>query len=721
MGFKVLNKKLWEKQFTDKEVEELTDMEAVAIGRKLAKELSEADKAYHTYDDPKLTDAQYDTLKLNLNTFQKVIPGFLQQIGYSKSVGSSVSSHFEKLKHSIPMLSLNNGLDEKEIYSFVKGIKNFLGIVSQEKLSITSEPKIDGLSLAVTYVEGNLVKALTRGDGSIGENVILNTKNIFDIPKKINTDMTVLEVRGEVYMSRSDFIELNKTQSQIGAKLFANPRNAAAGSLRQLDPKKTEARKLRFFAYAWGETSRPLGTDQFESIKELNRLGFRTNSLMRKCETVECLLKHYNEIMLERSDLDYDIDGVVYKINNLVYQQRLGFRSTTPRWAIAHKFPAEIAITKIIDIEVQVGRTGSLSPVARLQPVNIGGVIVSNATLHNQDYISGKDSNGEQIRAGVDIRIGDSIEVYRAGDVIPKVKSVILSKRDPRSQPYIFPTICPICGSATSKEPNDSTLRCVGGMACAAQAVEKIRHFVSRKAFNIEGFGRKIVENFFLRGWLQYPSDIFLLETKYGPNCIIKIQDIEGWGIQSATKLFQAIDDRRTISLSRFIYSLGIRYVGEQAANLLAKYYVSWVDFINNIKIATDKLSPEWTDLVLIDGIGETTAASLVQYFSSKESRWVELSLIQEIQVEDFSSDVSVSSPFYDRRIVFTGSLDKTSRAEVKSQAEVLGAKISSSVSKKTDLLVIGKNPGSKLKKARELGVKVMSEKEWLKILDDLR
>ena len=293
MGFKVLNKKLWEKQFSNKEVEELTDMEAVAIGRKLAKELSEADKAYHTYDDPKLTDAQYDTLKLNLNTFQKVIPGFLQQIGYSKSVGSSVSSHFEKLKHSIPMLSLNNGLDEKEIYSFVKGIKNFLGIVSQEKLSITSEPKIDGLSLAVTYVEGNLVKALTRGDGSIGENVISNTKNIFDIPKKINTDMTVLEVRGEVYMSRSDFIELNKTQSQIGAKLFANPRNAAAGSLRQLDPKKTEARKLRFFAYAWGETSRPLGTDQFESIKELNRLGFRTNSLMRKCETVECLLKHY--------------------------------------------------------------------------------------------------------------------------------------------------------------------------------------------------------------------------------------------------------------------------------------------------------------------------------------------------------------------------------------------------------------------------------------------
>ena len=715
-----MNTDLWKKKFTPIEIKSLSDSDAIKLGTQITICIAQADKAYHIDDSPDLTDAEYDILQFNLSAFEKHVPELFNRIGYSPSVGASGSSGFEKVKHSVPMLSLNNGLTDEEIYNFESSIRRFLGVKSDQEIWFTSEPKIDGLSLSVIYRNGKLTKALTRGDGTFGENVTVNARKISDIPFKVNTDIEVLEVRGEVFMGRRDFIRLNEKQSKLGAKLFANPRNAAAGSLRQFDFKKTEDRKLGFFAYAWGELSRPLARDQYGSIQELAKLGFKTNSLSRVCKSVDTLLEHYREIMLSRSNLDYDIDGVVYKVNELSYQNRLGFRSTTPRWAIAHKFPAEIAITELLDIEIQVGRTGALSPVARLKPVNIGGVVVSNATLHNKDYISGKDSNGVKIRGGVDIRIQDWVEVYRAGDVIPKVKSVILEKRGAGSSSYVFPTFCPACGSATSQELGDSTVRCTGGLSCPSQAIEKIKHFVSRKAFNIDGFGKKIVEFFFVNGWIKDPSDIFRLEKTYGPGCRVEISDLEGWGAQSVSNLFNAINSRRTISLSRFIYSLGIRHVGEQAANLLAKHYISWKNFYANVVAAREKNSKELLDLSAVDGIGEITASSLVDYFFSNESSWVTSSLIEEIKVNDCASGVAKDSPFLNLTIVFTGSLNRTSRAEAKLNAEALGAKVSNSISKRTDLLVIGDNPGSKVKKAREYGVKVMSEAEWLAALGGL-
>ena len=705
---------------SEQEIQKL-DIEAVLkLGAQLIAAIRIADHAYHTNDAPDLTDSEYDILKRNLNHLEKKIPNFFDQIGYSKSVGSTILAGFEKVKHIIPMLSLNNGLEEKDIYSFDDSIRKFLGVPESHNIWFTAEPKIDGLSLALRYENGVLVRAVTRGDGDFGENVTTNAMTIKEIPQLLKTDMNVLEVRGEVYMSRSHFIELNEKQEKTGAKIFANPRNAAAGSLRQLDTKKTEDRNLSFFAYAWGELSEMLAQDQFSSIQRLTALGFKTNFFTRLCKSTSELLVHYNDIMLARPNLDYDIDGVVYKINNLDYQRRLGFRSTTPRWAIAHKFPAEIAITEIIDIEIQVGRTGSLSPVARLKPINIGGVVVSNATLHNKDYIAGKDSKGSQIRDGVDIRVGDWVEVYRAGDVIPKVKNVIITERKTNSTPFAFPDLCPVCNSAVNESLEDSTLRCTGGMSCSGQAVEKLKHFVSKKAFNIDGFGKKLVETFFLNNWLEYPSDIFSLERNYGPKSTMKLADQDGWGPQSASKLFQSINKSRTVGLSRLIYSLGIRHVGQQAAALLAKHYISWEIFYNEVVNSQNKQSEYWSQLELIDGMGEMTASSLVDFFSSEDSSWVTSSLIPMIIIKEFSSSVSANSPFLNLTIVFTGSLEKTTRAEAKSKAEELGAKVTSAVSQKTDILIIGSNAGSKVKKATDLGVRIMSEDEWLTILESL-
>ena len=705
---------------SEQEIQKLDVEAALKLGAQLIEAIRLADNAYHTNDAPDLTDAEYDILKLNLNHLEKKIPNIFDQIGYSKSVGSTILAGFEKVKHIVPMLSLNNGLEEKDIYSFDDSIRKFLGVPESHNIWFTAEPKIDGLSLALRYENGVLVRAVTRGDGDFGENVTTNAMTIKEIPQLLKTDMKVLEVRGEVYMSRSHFIELNEKQEQTGAKIFANPRNAAAGSLRQLNTKKTEDRNLSFFAYAWGELSEMLAQDQFSSIQRLTALGFKTNFFTRLCKSTSELLVHYNDIMLARPNLDYDIDGVVYKINNLDYQRRLGFRSTTPRWAIAHKFPAEIAITEILDIEIQVGRTGSLSPVARLKPINIGGVVVSNATLHNKDYIAGKDSKGSQIRDGVDIRVGDWVEVYRAGDVIPKVKNVILTKREANSTPFMFPDLCPVCKSTVLESIEDSTVRCAGGMSCSAQAIEKLKHFVSKKAFNIDGFGKKLVETFFFNNWLQYPNDIFALESNYGPNSIVKLADQEGWGTQSASKLFQSINKSRTVSLSRLIYSLGIRHVGEQAATLLSKHYISWETFYNEVVNSQNRQSEDWFQLELIDGMGEMTASSLVDYFSSDESRWVTSSLIQHITIKDFSSSVSSNSPFLNLTIVFTGSLERTTRAEAKSKAEEFGAKVTSAVSKKTDILVIGSNAGSKVKKAKDLDVRIISEDEWLSTLESL-
>ena len=705
---------------SEQEIQGLDNEAALKLGAQLVKSIRLADHAYHTNDAPDLTDAEYDILKLNLNSLEEKIPYFFEQIGYSKSVGSTIAAGFEKVKHSVPMLSLNNGLQEKDIYSFEDSIRKFLGVNETNEIWFTAEPKIDGLSLSLRYENGVLVRAVTRGDGDFGENVTNNALTIKDIPQLLKTDIKVLEVRGEVYMGRSHFIKLNANQEKIGAKLFANPRNAAAGSLRQLNTKKTKDRNLSFFAYGWGELSELLAQDQFNSIRRLADFGFITNSFTRLCKSTSELLDHYNDIMLARPNLDYDIDGVVYKINNLDYQRRLGFRSTTPRWAIAHKFPAQIAITEILDIEIQVGRTGSLSPVARLKPINIGGVVVSNATLHNKDYIAGIDSKGSKIRDGVDIRVGDMVEVYRAGDVIPKVKNVVITKRKMSSQAYVFPDLCPVCKGAVLEALEDSTVRCTRGMSCSAQAIEKIKHFVSKKAFNIDGFGKKLVENFFLNDWVQYPSDIFSLESNYGPNSIVKLSDQEGWGPQSASKLFQSISKSRTVSLSRLIYSLGIRHVGEQASALLAKHYISWETFYSEVVKSQNRQSQGWFELELIDGMGEMTASSLVNYFSSEESSWVRSSLVPRIVIKDFSSTVNKISPFLNLTIVFTGSLEKTTRAEAKSKAEEYGAKVTSAVSQKTDILVIGRNAGSKVIKATDLGVRIMSEDEWLMTLESL-
>ena len=705
---------------SEQEIQGLDNEAALKLGAQLVKSIRLADHAYHTNDAPDLTDAEYDILKLNLNSLEEKIPYFFEQIGYSKSVGSTIAAGFEKVKHSVPMLSLNNGLQEKDIYSFEDSIRKFLGVNETNEIWFTAEPKIDGLSLSLRYENGVLVRAVTRGDGDFGENVTNNALTIKDIPQLLKTDIKVLEVRGEVYMGRSHFIKLNVNQEKIGAKLFANPRNAAAGSLRQLNTKKTKDRNLSFFAYGWGELSELLAQDQFNSIRRLADFGFITNSFTRLCKSTSELLDHYNDIMLARPNLDYDIDGVVYKINNLDYQRRLGFRSTTPRWAIAHKFPAQIAITEILDIEIQVGRTGSLSPVARLKPINIGGVVVSNATLHNKDYIAGIDSKGSKIRDGVDIRVGDMVEVYRAGDVIPKVKNVVITKRKMSSQAYVFPDLCPVCKGVVLEALEDSTVRCTRGMSCSAQAIEKIKHFVSKKAFNIDGFGKKLVENFFLNDWVQYPSDIFSLESNYGPNSIVKLSDQEGWGPQSASKLFQSISKSRTVSLSRLIYSLGIRHVGEQASALLAKHYISWETFYSEVVKSQNRQSQGWFELELIDGMGEMTASSLVNYFSSEESSWVRSSLVPRIVIKDFSSTVNKISPFLNLTIVFTGSLEKTTRAEAKSKAEEYGAKVTSAVSQKTDILVIGRNSGSKVIKATDLGVRIMSEDEWLITLESL-
>ena len=695
----------------------ISDSEALKLASQILANIAQADEAYHRYDDPKLTDSEYDNLKIELERIKSSHPKILSDLQETKRVGAQVSKSFEKVKHELKMFSLSNGNTRDDIEKFGKSIKSFLGLSETDKLDFCSEPKIDGLSLSLRYEDGILRRALTRGDGRYGENVTKNALEISNVPKIIDVKMRVFEVRGEVYLGKKDFLKLNEEQLRNGSKVFANPRNAAAGSLRQLDSTKTKDRKLAFFAYSWGETSKSIGNTHYDAVEELKRLGFDVNPLSRRCPTVGALIEHYNELMFLRATLNYDIDGVVYKVDNLDFQERLGFRATTPRWAIAHKFPAEIAITQIKDIDIQVGRTGSISPVARLEPVNIGGVIVSNATLHNEDYIVGRSSSGEPIRGGVDIRVGDVVEVFRAGDVIPKVNSVILSKRGVNTRPYVFPTCCPVCGSRLTKQVTDSVLRCTGGMKCFSQAIEKINHFVSKKAFNIDGFGKKNVIFFYKKKWLVDPSDIFLLEKQYGSNSNNRLEDLQGWGQQSAFKLFQAINNAREISLSNLIYSLGIRHVGEQVSTLLEKHYCNWTNFFDQASKARNNQSDEWMQLSLIDGIGETIASSIVEFFSSDESNWVTSKLINHLNIRSYKPVSLSETPLLDLVIVFTGALKKMTRSEAKARVEQLGGKVVTSISRNTDLLIAGENSGSKLKKASELGIKVLSEIEWLETL----
>ncbi|MEM0949473.1 MAG: NAD-dependent DNA ligase LigA [Pseudomonadota bacterium] len=696
-------------------VDDLTTGDAAAELARLAGALARANTAYHAEDAPEISDAEYDALKLRNAAIEARFPDLKRSDSPTEQVGAAPADGFEKVSHAVRMMSLGNAFDEDDVKDFDGSVRRYLAI--DDALSYSAEPKIDGLSLSLRYEKGLLVQAATRGDGAIGENVTRNALTIQDIPQTLSGAPDVLEVRGEVYMDHADFDALNARQSETGGKAFANPRNAAAGSLRQLDPDITRARPLRFFAYAWGALSEPLADTQMAAIDRLAVLGFQTNPLTRLCNSTDEMLAHYRTIEEQRATLGYNIDGVVYKVNDLRFQGRLGFRSTTPRWAIAHKFPAELAWTRLDAIDIQVGRTGALSPVARLSPVTVGGVVVSNATLHNEDYIAGRDANGNPIRDGRDIRVGDWVQVYRAGDVIPKIADVDLSKRPADAQPFAFPTRCPECGSDAVREAGDAVRRCTGGLICPAQAVERLKHFVSRAAFDIEGLGSKQVEQFYRDGWIAEPADIFTLKARYGPGQITQLKNREGWGEKSATNLFDAIDEKRRIPLNRAIFALGIRHVGEAAAGLLAQSYGTWVAFETAMAGITVGEGTGWDELLAIDGVGAVMATSLVTAMHQEAERASIDRLVAELQVEDAARPDTDGSPVAGKTVVFTGTLERMTRAEAKARAEALGAKVAGSVSAKTDLLVAGPGAGSKAKKATELGVETIDEDGWFQLI----
>ena len=699
-------------------IEALTEAQAKDELARLAKILKRANAAYHTQDDPEIDDSEYDALKRRNAAIEARFPDLKRQDSPSDQVGATPADGFSKITHAVAMLSLSNAFDTTDVVEFDARVRKYLGINADVTLAYTAEPKIDGLSLSLRYEDGRLIHAATRGDGAVGENVTANARTIGDIPQVLTDAPSVLEVRGEVYMSHADFAALNDRQLAADAKPFANPRNAAAGSLRQLDASITKSRPLRFFAYAWGALSDPLAETQMGAITRLSDFGFSTNPLTAICDGPDAMLAHYALIEEQRATLGYDIDGVVYKVDDLALQDRLGFRSTTPRWAIAHKFPAELAWTVLEGIDIQVGRTGALSPVARLRPVTVGGVVVSNATLHNEDYISGLDSKGQQIRGGKDIRVGDWVQVYRAGDVIPKVADVDLSKRDPGATAFVFPTLCPECGSEAVREPGDAVRRCTGGLICPAQAVEKLKHFVARGAFDIEGLGAKQVEQFYADGWIKEPADIFTLKDRYGQG-LQQLKNREGWGEKSANNLFQSIEDKRNIPLGRVIFALGIRHVGEAASNLLALHYGTWDAFETAMIAAEAQQGSAWDDLIGVDGVGAVMAGSVVNAFAQSAERASIDRLIAQLNVIAAKRPDTSGSPVAGKTVVFTGTLEKMTRAEAKARAERLGAKVSGSVSAKTDILIAGPGAGSKAKKAAELGIETLDEDGWLALISD--
>ncbi len=699
-------------------IADLTEDQAAAELAVLAMKLGQANAAYHMQDAPEISDADYDALKQRNLAIEARFPSLKRDDSPSDKVGAAPSDGFSKVNHAVPMLSLGNAFNDDDVIEFDARIRRYLGLHADAELNFTAEPKIDGLSLSLRYENGVLVQAATRGDGAVGENVTANARTIDTIPDRLTDAPDLLEVRGEVYMSHTDFETLNARQTERGGKPFANPRNAAAGSLRQLDAEITRARPLKFFAYAWGALSDPLATTQYDAIRRLESLGFSTNPLTVVCHSPAEMIAHYQDIEAQRATLGYDIDGVVYKVDDLALQDRLGFRSTTPRWAIAHKFPAELAWTTLEDITIQVGRTGALSPVARLHPVTVGGVVVSNATLHNEDYIKGLDSKGTEIREGKDIRIGDWVQVYRAGDVIPKIADVDLAKRPDGAEPFVFPHLCPECGSDAIREEGDAVRRCSGGLICPAQAVEKLKHFVSRAAFDIDGLGAKQVEQFYADGWIAEPADIFTLQSRYGTG-LQQLKNREGWGEKSAEKLFQAIEDKRTIPLARLIFALGIRHVGEAASNLVAQHYGTWAAFASAMDTAQDDGSSAWQDLIDIDGVGNVMARSLVNAFAQDAERASIDRLVDLLEVREAVRPDTAGSPVAGKTVVFTGTLEKMTRAEAKARAERLGAKVAGSVSAKTDILVAGPGAGSKAKKAAELGVEILDEDGWLALIED--
>lgn len=694
-------------------VADLSEEEAAKELERLAEEIARHDALYHGEDAPEISDADYDRLRQRNDEIEKRFPGLIREDSPSQRIGAAPSEKFEKVVHKVPMLSLSNAFSDEDLQDFLARIRRFLNLKEGEELYLTAEPKIDGLSASLRYEKGKFVLGATRGDGREGENVTANLRTIDDIPLEVKAkDMPeVFEVRGEVYMSHEDFAALNERQEKDGKPIFANPRNAAAGSLRQLDSNITRQRPLRFFAYAWGDVSGLPADTQMGVIEAMGRWGFATNPLMRRCASAEEMLAFYREVEEQRATLGYDIDGVVYKVDRLDLQGRLGFVSRSPRWAVAHKFPAEQAVTVLEAIDIQVGRTGALTPVARLKPVTVGGVVVSNATLHNEDEIARKD-----------VRIGDTVVVQRAGDVIPQIVRVMEEHRPKGAKPYEFPETCPECGSHAVREINpktgkpDAVRRCTGGLICPAQAVERLKHFVSRNAFDIEGLGAKQVEAFYSDGRVMRPADIFTLEER-DKKSLKKLKDKEGWGDTSAKNLFAAIEERRKVGLDRFLFALGIRHIGETTARLLARSYGSIEALMAAMKEASDPESEAYQELLSIDGIGEVVAEAVVDFFQEEHNREaVEALLAAGVEPEPLEAQ-ETGSPVAGKTVVFTGSLELFTRSEAKAKAESLGAKVSGSVSAKTDILVAGPGAGSKLKKAQELDIQILDEQGWLDLI----
>jgi DNA ligase (NAD+) len=702
-------------------VDTLTRAQAKVEHKRLTLEIERHDKAYYQEDAPKISDAEYDALRRRFNAVEARFPELVSGDSPSQRIGAAPSGRFKKVRHAVPMLSLDNAFAEQDVLDFVSRIRRFLRLGDDDRIDFSAEPKIDGLSMSLRYEKGELVTAATRGDGTEGEDVTANIRTLEDVPKtlKARDVPEICEVRGEVYMTKQAFLALNERQKAAGDTIFANPRNSAAGSLRQKDPAITASRPLGFFAYAWGEMSEMPADTQSGMIGWFKRCGFKTNPLTKLCHSVEQLLAFHHEIETQRSHLDYDIDGVVYKLDRLDWQQRLGFVSRTPRWAIAHKFPAERAMTVLRDIEIQVGRTGSFTPVGKLEPVGVGGVIVQNVTLHNEDYIRGVGGDGEELRDGRDIRIGDTVVVQRAGDVIPQVVDVVLEKRPASAKPYQFPKKCPcplhtdVVREETATGEEGARARCTGEFACPYQKIEHLKLFASRRAFDIEGLGEKQIEFFFENGWVKEPADIFTLPAR---NNKIRLEQIEGYGETSVRNLFAAIEERRRISLERFIYALGMRHVGETTALALARGYGSWMAFHEACLRIAKGDEDAAAEMDALDQIGETVIASVRAYFGESHNRGIVERLTAQVTILDAEKPKS-NSAVAGRTVVFTGALEKMTRDEAKANAERLGAKVSGSVSKKTDYVVAGPGAGSKLAEAKKHGVEVLTEDEWLKMI----
>ena len=689
-------------------IDKLTEAQARAELKRLSEEMAKADIAYYQNDAPYLTDAEYDSLKRRNEQIEAKFPHLRLANGPSQRIGAAAKSEFGKVEHKIPMLSLGDIFSEEELMDFTAGVNRFLGNKTDNQITYSAEPKIDGLSFSARFEHGKFIQGATRGDGKTGEDITENLKVIKDLPLEIKApDLPeILEVRGEVYMSKADFFELNKKNAAEHKKVFANPRNAAAGSLRQLDANITKERKLSLFVYTWGDVSEITWKSQSEFLAKVRSWGFKTNPYNRICHTTQDLINYFEDLQQERANLLYDIDGIVYKVDDLALQNRLGFLTRTPRWAIAHKFPAEQAFTKINNIRVQVGRTGALTPVADLEPINVGGVIVSHATLHNEDEIKRKD-----------IRINDTVIIQRAGDVIPQIVRVVKEKRPQDSQEFIFPQKCPVCGAHAIKEEDEAVRRCTGGLTCPAQATERLIHFVSKDAFDISGLGEKIIEDFYRENIIKTPSDIFTLEERNSGGDLfshhngLHLESREGWGKKSVDNLFKAINEKRKISLPRFIYALGIRQVGAATSLLIAKHYGSFLTFMQ------DMLVKNTEKLLEIDGIGEAMVKDIVEFFAEEHNQQTIKLLLQQIKVDEFLDTTDYTSQLSGKTIVFTGTLEKMTRAEAKAKALSLGAKVAGSVSKNTDFVVMGSDAGSKAEKAKELGITILSEDAFFALI----